>query len=154
HKVFQSQLMKFFDDLLRDIDVAALTPIRDLEFKRIATIGRAEDRPTRVNDAAHVVGVEQMNPPALKQSFKSALDPVHLPASIDPADDNGTNHGVQTGAVASTGDQTNLLTLRMRLTSLSHNCSLCVTDQSSSSLLGRRNFASSPEPTILSDFFK
>src|SRR5262245_49379552 len=118
---FQLQLVKLFDHLIRNVNEAGFAVRGDLEFKWIATVGRAQYRPAGMNDAAHVVRVEQMNAVPVEQSFKAAFDAVDLPSPIDRADYDGADHGVQSRTIASAGDETDFSNLRISLTTLSHN---------------------------------
>src|SRR5262245_39549447 len=92
---FQFEAVKLFDDLVRNVDEAGLAVLGDLELEWIAAIGRAEDRPAGVNDAAHVMRVEQMDAVAVEQAFEAPFDAVYLPPTVDCADNHRPDHGVQ-----------------------------------------------------------
>src|SRR5262249_26230749 len=91
---FQFVAVKLLDDLVRNVDEARLAILSDFELERIAAIGRTEDSAARVNDAAHVVRVEQMDAAAIEQPFEAAFDAIYFPPPVDSADDHRPNHGV------------------------------------------------------------
>src|SRR5262245_856137 len=57
----ETKMMKCGYDLIRDIDRFNLAVLFDLEFEWISAIGGSKDRAARVNYAADVVSVEQMD---------------------------------------------------------------------------------------------
>src|SRR2546426_8454568 len=79
--------------------VGALSP----PAKRVAAVGRAEDRAAQVGDAADGVGVEQHDAVLIEQPVVAAPDADAFPAAVDRGEHRPADHGVQPRGVAAAG---------------------------------------------------
>ena len=105
----QFQVAVVIDHLLRRINNPDVIPLAHREVEGVALVGRAQDRPSLIDDAGDV---ERREFPVLP------LD--HPFISIDDADDSGievahggfgnaADHRVETGAIAAAGKDANAI---------------------------------------------
>ncbi len=85
-------------------------------LKWIAAIGGAEDGAADVENAAHILGVEQAHAVFVQQPFETAFDAVNFPAAIERASDHRANHRVEAGTIAAASDDADPFRLRAGLT--------------------------------------